>query len=162
MSRCKFCGAQIGWIWSRERGGYVKVDAEPVFVDLSGGEATFITDEGGILQGRLAPDTGDHTARMWLFSPTVAVDIPTIPKTRPKNKRRGRDRVKKPRTEFGVECKIFMAETGMTVRELAQASGVKENTLVAAMVGKTPGHDLVPVVKGYMEKHRGDGKEAAV
>ena len=29
------------------------------------------------------------------------------------------------------------------------------------MVGKTPGHDLVPVVKGYMEKHRG-GKEAAV
>lgn len=69
--------------------------------------------------------------------------------------------MKKPRTEFGVECKIFMAETGMIVRELAQASGVKENTLVAAMVGKTPGHDLVPVVKGYMEKHRG-GKEAAV
>ena len=61
MSRCKFCGAQIDWIWSQERGGYVKVDAEPVFVDLSGGEATFITDEGGILQGRLAPDTGDHT-----------------------------------------------------------------------------------------------------
>lgn len=70
--------------------------------------------------------------------------------------------MKKPRTEFGVECKIFMAETGMTVRELAQASGVKENTLVAAMVGKTPGHDLVPVVKGYMERHRGGGKEAAV
>lgn len=43
--------------------GYVKVDAEPVFVDLSGGEATFITDEGGILQGRLAPDTGDHTGQ---------------------------------------------------------------------------------------------------
>ena len=61
-----------------------------------------------------------------------------------------------------MECKIFKAETGMTVRELAQASGVKETTLVAAMVGKTPGHDLVPVVKGYMEKHRGDGKEAAV
>ena len=38
----------------------------------------------------------------------------------------------------------------MTVRELAQASGVKENTLVAAMVGETPGHDLVPVVKGYI------------
>lgn len=63
MSRCKFCGAQIDWIWSQERGGYVKVDAEPVFVDLSGGEATFITDEGGILQGRLAPDTGDHTGQ---------------------------------------------------------------------------------------------------
>ena len=41
----------------------MKVDAEPVFVDLSGGEATFITDEGGILQGRLAPDTGDHTGQ---------------------------------------------------------------------------------------------------
>ena len=63
MSRCKFCGAQIDWIWSQERGGYVKGDAEPVFVDLSGGEATFITDEGGILQGRLAPDTGDHTGQ---------------------------------------------------------------------------------------------------
>ncbi len=161
MSRCKFCGGQIDWIWSQERGGYVKVDAEPVFVDLSGGEVTFITDEGGILRGRLAPATGDHTGQDVAFLPTIAVDIPTIPKTRPKNKRRRRDGVKKPRTEFGVECKIFMAETGMTVRELAQASGVKENTLVAAMVGKTPGHDLVPVVKGYMEKHRG-GKEAAV
>ena len=61
MSRCKFCGAQTDWIWSQERGGYVKVDAEPVFVDLSGGEATFITDEGGILRGRLAPATGGHT-----------------------------------------------------------------------------------------------------
>lgn len=70
--------------------------------------------------------------------------------------------MKKPRTEFGVECKIFMAETGMTTRELALASGVKENTLVAAMVGRTPGHDLVPVVRGYMEQHRGSGKEAAV
>ena len=53
------------------------------------------------------------------------------------------------------------ARTSEEALELAQASGVKENTLVAAMVGKTPGHDLVPVVKGYMEKHRG-GKEAAV
>lgn len=60
MSRCKFCGGQIDWIWSQERGGYVKVDAEPVFVDLSGGEVTFITDEGGILREGLAPATGDH------------------------------------------------------------------------------------------------------
>lgn len=69
MSRCKFCGAQIDWIWSPERGGYVKVDAEPVFVDLSGGEVTFITDEGGILRGRLAPDTGDHTGQAVAFLP---------------------------------------------------------------------------------------------
>jgi hypothetical protein len=47
----------------------VKVDAEPVFVDLSGGEVTFITDEGGILRGRLAPDTGDHTGQAVAFLP---------------------------------------------------------------------------------------------
>lgn len=52
MSRCKFCGGQIDWIWSQERGGYVKVDAEPVFVDLSGGEVTFITDEGWNTPGK--------------------------------------------------------------------------------------------------------------
>lgn len=69
MSRCKFCGAQIDWIWSQECGGYVKVDSEPVFVDLSGGEVTFITDEGGILQGRLAPATGDHTGQDVAFLP---------------------------------------------------------------------------------------------
>ena len=69
MSRCKFCGAQIDWIWSQERGGYVKVDAEPVFVDLSGGEVTFITDEGGILQGRLAPATGDYIGQDVAFLP---------------------------------------------------------------------------------------------
>ena len=69
VSRCKFCGALIDWIWSQERGGYVKVDAEPVFVNLSDGEVTFITNEGGILQGRLAPDTGDHTGQDVAFIP---------------------------------------------------------------------------------------------
>lgn len=58
-------------------------------------------------------------------------------------------------------CKIFMAETGMTVRELARPLASRRTPLLRPMVGKTPGHDLVPVVKGYMEKHRG-GKEAAV
>ena len=69
MSLCKFCGAKIDWIWSQECGGYVKVDSEPVFLDLSGGEVTFITDEGGILQGRLAPATGDHTGHDVAFLP---------------------------------------------------------------------------------------------
>lgn len=54
MARCKFCGKPIEWVYCQERGKKIPVDEEPVFVDLSGGAVEFITDEGGILQGRLA------------------------------------------------------------------------------------------------------------
>lgn len=69
MSRCRVCGAQIDWIWSHERGRLIVVDAEPVFVDLSGGEVAFVTDEGGILQGRLATATDDHIGHDVAFLP---------------------------------------------------------------------------------------------
>lgn len=54
VARCKFCGQPIDWIYSQEEQKNIPVDEEPVFVDLSGGEVKFITDEGGILWGRLA------------------------------------------------------------------------------------------------------------
>lgn len=84
MSRCKFCEAQIDWIWSQERGGYVCVDAEPVFVDLSGGEVTFITDEGGMLRGRLAPATGGHAGHDVAFLPHKCCGYPNYTKNKTK------------------------------------------------------------------------------
>ena len=57
--------------------------------------------------------------------------------------------MKQPKSEFGKKVSIFLAETGMTAEE------------VAAMRGRTPGHDLVPAVCAYMDQHRNERKEAA-
>ena len=34
----------------------------------------------------------------------------------------------KPKTDFGIEVRLFTAQTGMTVKELAERSGVKYTT----------------------------------
>lgn len=62
--------------------------------------------------------------------------------------------MKKPKTEFGRKVSVFLAETGMTAEELAEGANVKRTTLVAAMTGKTPGHDLIPAVCDYMDRYR--------
>lgn len=66
MARCRYCGRSIDWIYHREKGKNVPVDEEPVFVDLSGGQVEFITDEGLSIFGRLArqgdPSPGQDVA----------------------------------------------------------------------------------------------------
>lgn len=69
--------------------------------------------------------------------------------------------MKQPKSEFGKKVSIFLAETGMTAKELAAGADVKQTTLVAAMRGRTPGHDLVPAVCAYMDQHRNERKESA-
>lgn len=61
--------------------------------------------------------------------------------------------MKKKKTEFGTKVSIFLAETGMTAEELATGANVKRTTLMAAMTGKTPGHDLVPAVCAYIDSY---------
>lgn len=63
MARCKFCGASIDWILSREEGRYIPVNEEPVFVALDGGDERFITDEGEYLTGRLDAQDGPPAGR---------------------------------------------------------------------------------------------------
>lgn len=62
--------------------------------------------------------------------------------------------MKKQKTQFGTEVSVFTAETGLTVEEVAKGAAVKRTTLVAAMTGKTPGHDVVPAVRGFMAEYR--------
>ena len=62
--------------------------------------------------------------------------------------------MKKQKTQFGTEVSNFLAETGMTAEELAAGAEVKRTTLVAAMTGKTPGHDLIPAVRSFMDGYR--------
>ena len=66
MSRCRYCGKPIDWIYHQGKGKDVPVDEEPVFVDLSGGQVEFITDEGVSIFGRLArqdaPSPGQDVA----------------------------------------------------------------------------------------------------
>ena len=55
----------------------------------------------------------------------------------------------KPKTDFGIEVRVFTAQTGMTVKELAERSGVKYTTLVET----TTGHQLIPAVRKFMQDY---------
>ena len=60
---------------------------------------------------------------------------------------------RKPKTEFGIEVKLFTARTGMSVKELAERAGVKYMTLVETTTGRCAGHDLIPVVREFMNNY---------
>lgn len=49
---------------------------------------------------------------------------------------------RKAKTEFGIEVRVFTAQTGMTVKELAEKAGVKYTTLVETTTGRCAGHQL--------------------
>ncbi|MCI8442537.1 MAG: hypothetical protein HFG27_08405 [Provencibacterium sp.] len=65
---------------------------------------------------------------------------------------------RKPKTDFGVEVKVFTAKTGMNLKQLAAESGVKYTTLVESTTGRCAGHKLIPVVRRFMESYQ--SKEA--
>jgi len=60
----------------------------------------------------------------------------------------------KPKTDFGIEVRIFTAQTGMTVKELAANAGVKYTTLVETTTGRCAGHQLIPIVRQYMNNYQ--------
>ena len=57
---------------------------------------------------------------------------------------------RKAKTEFGIEVRVFTAQTGMTVKELAETAGVKYTTLVETTTGRCAGHQLIPTVRRFM------------
>lgn len=59
----------------------------------------------------------------------------------------------KPKTAFGIEVRTFTARTGMTVKELAMQAGVKYTTLVETTTGRCAGHELIPIVRKFMEEY---------
>lgn len=60
----------------------------------------------------------------------------------------------KPKTDFGIEVRVFTAQTGMTIKELADAAGVKYATLIEAGTGRCAGHEVIPIVRQYMDSCR--------
>lgn len=60
----------------------------------------------------------------------------------------------KPKTDFGIEVRVFTAQTGMTVKELAEAAGVKYTTLVETTTGRCAGHQLIPTVRSFMADYQ--------
>ena len=60
----------------------------------------------------------------------------------------------KPKTDFGIEVRVFTAQTGMTVKELAERAGVKYTTLVETTTGRCAGHQLIPVVLEFVQNYR--------
>lgn len=60
----------------------------------------------------------------------------------------------KPKTDFGIEVRVFTAQTGMTIKTLAELAGVKYTTLVETTTGRCTGHQLIPVVREFMENYQ--------
>lgn len=56
------------------------------------------------------------------------------------------------KTEWGIKVKIFTQRYGMTLKDLAAASGVSYNTLLQVNIGKTPGEKaaIVEKVEAFM------------
>ena len=59
-----------------------------------------------------------------------------------------------PKTDFGIDVRVFTAQSGMTIKELAKEAGVKYTTLVETTTGRCAGHDLIPVVREYMQNYQ--------
>ena len=59
-----------------------------------------------------------------------------------------------PKTDFGIEVRIFAAQKGMTLKELAEASGVKYTTLLETTTGRCAGYNLIPTVRKFMQNYR--------
>ena len=49
----------------------------------------------------------------------------------------------KPKTDFGIEVRVFTATTGMNMKELAAKAGVKYTTLVETTTGRCAGIELI-------------------
>lgn len=62
----------------------------------------------------------------------------------------------KPKTDFGIEVRIFTAQTGMNMKELAENAGVKYTTLVETTTGRCAGRQLIPAVRRYMSVSASD------
>lgn len=63
---------------------------------------------------------------------------------------------KKERTKFGVELSVFAARTGLTLKEVAEKSGVKYTTLIETSTGRCAGHELIPKVEKFMQEWSGE------
>lgn len=59
----------------------------------------------------------------------------------------------KPKTDFGVEVSVFKAQTGMSIKQIADGAGVKYTTLVEATTGRCAGHQLIPAVRAFMQNY---------
>ena len=72
MSHCKYCGAEIDWVYTEED-RYIAVEPEPVFVIEGEGEERFYGEEGNVLVGRLARPEEVQTREAKINTPLGSV-----------------------------------------------------------------------------------------
>lgn len=60
-----------------------------------------------------------------------------------------------PKTEFGIELKVFCSKHGLTIESVAKNAGVNYATLLSCTTGRSPGYELIPKVKEYMATYEG-------
>jgi len=69
---------------------------------------------------------------------------------------------KYPKTEWGIDVTVFMARYGMSLKDLCEYADVREPSLQATMIGKTPGVDTIAKVDAYMTKIESEKPPPAV
>jgi len=60
---------------------------------------------------------------------------------------------RRPKTVFGLEVRTFTGKYGITIKQLAAEAGVQYSTLVDTTTGRCAGHDLIPIVRNFMNEH---------
>ena len=58
-----------------------------------------------------------------------------------------------PLTEWGIKLTNFKLRYSITIKEIAEASGVKVTVLRQVMIGKIPGYIIIDKVEKFMEEY---------
>lgn len=62
--------------------------------------------------------------------------------------------MRKKKTDFGIEVRVFTAQTGLNMKEIAEKAGVKYTTLVETTTGRCAGRELIPIVRKFMATYQ--------
>ena len=57
------------------------------------------------------------------------------------------------KTEWGLKVKLFCNKHGITIKEIAEATGVKASVVYATSVNRTAGYEVIKTVDAYMEQY---------
>lgn len=57
------------------------------------------------------------------------------------------------KTEWGLSLKMFTQRYGITLKQVAAAAEVPYPTLLQVIIGKTPGHSVVPKVDAFVAEY---------
>jgi transcriptional regulator with XRE-family HTH domain len=65
-----------------------------------------------------------------------------------------------PKSPWGLKVKMFSQQYGLTLKDIAERSGVKVSVLYQVQIGKTPGREIIPKVDAFIAAHESSNRPA--